>query len=115
MEIIEELQSLGLTRCQSHALAAVMAQPGITALEISEKTGVSYTKMYDILETLRAMNFIKTTLERPKRFFAIDPEFIVSFLVKRQEDTVELLKSRSQKALTMLNQVKPQAMFDATG
>lgn len=107
MEISEELQKLGLTCCQSKALAAIVAQPGINALELAEKTGVSYTKIYDILETLRAMNFVKTTLERPKRFFAIDPEFIVSFLVKRQEDTVHLIKNHGQKTLALLHQAKP--------
>jgi sugar-specific transcriptional regulator TrmB len=76
-------QKLGLTRYQSSVMSAILAKQNITALEITNITGVPYTKVYSVLDSLRYMGFVTADLERPRRFRAVDIETIANSLVKK--------------------------------
>jgi sugar-specific transcriptional regulator TrmB len=87
------LQKLGLTRYQSSVLSTILARQNSTALAISEMTGVPYTKIYFVLDSLRYMGFVTADLERPMRFRATNIEDIVDRLVKRHSESLSRIKS----------------------
>jgi sugar-specific transcriptional regulator TrmB len=86
------LQKLGLTRYQAGVLSNLLSKQNSTALEVSDTTGVPYTKIYSVLDTLRYMGFIEADLERPMRFRANQVEDIVENLVKRHSSTLARIK-----------------------
>jgi sugar-specific transcriptional regulator TrmB len=86
------LQKLGLTRYQSGVLSALLSRQNSTALEITNLTGVPYTKIYSVLDALSYMGFITADIERPMRFRATDIETIVDSLVKRHSESLSRMK-----------------------
>jgi len=86
------LQKLGLTRYQSSVLSAILDKQNSTALDISDTTGVPYTKIYFVLDSLRYMGFVTADIERPMRFRAGNIEEIVDRLVKRHSESLSRIK-----------------------
>lgn len=92
MDTVLYLQKLGLTGYQSSVLSALLAKQNSTALEITETTGVPYTKIYSVLDSLRYMGFVTADIERPMRFRASNIEDIVDRLVKRHAESLSRVK-----------------------
>ncbi len=101
-EIAVKLQKLGLTKYKSKALAYVLKNSDCTAREISESTGIPYTKVYSVLDSLEEMNFLNSGLGRPKRYVASDPEYIVGFLIRKEKDRYKEIKENGEKALNIV-------------
>jgi sugar-specific transcriptional regulator TrmB len=92
MDTMLYLQKLGMTRYQSSVLSNILAKQNSTALEISEITQVPYTKIYQVLDSLRYMGFVVADLERPMRFRAVDIDAIVDKLVKSHQESLSRIK-----------------------
>jgi len=101
-EIAVQMQKLGLTKYKSKALGYIIENPECTAREVSEGTGIPYTKVYSVLDGLEEMNFLNSGLGRPKRYVASDPEYIVGFLTRREKDRYEEIKDSGEKALDIM-------------
>ncbi len=101
--IAVQMQKLGLTKYDSKALAYVIENPECTAKEVSENTGIPYTKVYSVLDSLENMNFLNSGLGRPRRYVASDPEYIINFLTRREKDKYEEIKKSGEKALDIIN------------
>jgi sugar-specific transcriptional regulator TrmB len=70
----EYLKQVGLTSYESEAYLALLSSSTMTAEEISEKTSIPITRVYDTLEQLMQKGFAKIIQGRPKRFHALSPE-----------------------------------------
>jgi len=92
MDTVLYLQKLGLTGYQASVLSAILDKQNSTALEITGMTGVPYTKIYYVLDSLRYMGFVTADLERPMRFRASNIEDIVDKLVKRHSESLSRVK-----------------------
>ena len=104
-ESVSILKGFGLTEYQSKALATLLERADITAKEISRKGEIPETKVYSVLDSLEDLNFISKSLERPKKFRATDPEFILSNLVDRQQKVVNELSERKKDSLKHLKEI----------
>ncbi len=97
------LQKLGLTKYKSKALAYIMKNPECTARDISNGADIPYTKVYDVIDSLEDMNFVNSGLGRPKRHVATDPQYVVDFLISKEEDRYQEIKSSGEKALSLMS------------
>ncbi len=101
-KIAVKLQKLGLTKYKSKALAYIMENPECTARDVSRGAEIPYTKVYSVLDSLEDMNFISSGLGRPKRLVASDPDYIIGFLIRKEKDRYEEIKTGGEKALNII-------------
>jgi sugar-specific transcriptional regulator TrmB len=104
MELADQFRRMGLNKYQSEILAALLEDPELTAEQLSEKSGVPYTKIYQVLCSLEATDFIRSTLERPKKYRATEPESIVRLLAKRYEDCLLEVKNQGDILLAAMHE-----------
>lgn len=85
MELSTEFQKIGLNKYQSNALAVIHNDREATALNVSEKGQIPYTKVYEILVGLEQRGFIMSSLERPKKYRITDVNKIIDTMIEHQK------------------------------
>ena len=102
-EISANFEKLGLPKYQSSALAVIHSEKEPTALTISQKGNIPYTKVYETLTVLEYMSFIVSNLERPKKYKITDLNFIVESLIEKQKNSYYEVKKQARQAMKVLN------------
>jgi sugar-specific transcriptional regulator TrmB len=87
-----DLKLLGLTDYEAKAYEALVKLGKATAAQISKESGVSYGKIYTVLDSLEAKGLVKIVPEMTKKFVATDPESLIQ-LVKKREHELGTLKT----------------------
>ena len=87
---VEKLQHVGLTEYEAKAYLALLNTHLSTATQASEKSGVPRTKIYSVLESLRAMGWVRVFSGVPLLFKAVEP---LSVFEKVKEDYSLFLES----------------------
>jgi len=72
-ETKEVLREIGLNTYEIDAYLAVLESGQMTAMEISRKAKVPYSKIYEVLNSLRDKGWIKKTETRPIKYHAVAP------------------------------------------
>jgi len=67
------LEKIGLTSYEIRTFTALLKAGEQTASEISQKSGVPYSKIYEVLGTLEEKRWIGTDDSRPTKYFAKSP------------------------------------------
>ncbi len=67
------LEKVGLTGYETRTYTALLASGGLTASDLSQKSGVPYSKIYEILGTLEGKGWIGSDDSRPTNYFAKSP------------------------------------------
>ena len=98
-------EKLGLTSYESAVLAALFQSQDVTALDISKDSAVPYTKIYVILNSLEKQGLIKTSLERPKRYFPERPTLVMRRLLRKEEKVVQTLHKVADDNANMLKKL----------
>ncbi len=101
--IAEDLKKFGLGEYESLALSVVF-QKETTAEEISRKSGVPLSKIYSVMRGLEYRGLVKSSLVRPKKFSAVDPDIAFEILLKKHAEQLRVLKALARRAKKALNQ-----------
>lgn len=96
-------EKIGLTEYQSLIISTLLKDSGITAQEISSKANIPYTKIYSVLKTLEDKGYIRSNMERPKKYFAIEPDELKDTLLERKERELQSLKQELEFHIDNLN------------
>ena len=84
---LEALRELGLTEYEARAYLALVAHGELTAREVSQASGVPYSKIYGVLEGLRERGWVGFKPGRPKLYFARPPsEAVRAERLRREEE-----------------------------
>jgi sugar-specific transcriptional regulator TrmB len=67
------LEKIGLTSYEIRTFTALLKSEEQTASEISQKSGVPYSKIYEVLGTLEEKGWIGTDNSRPTKYFGKSP------------------------------------------
>jgi len=67
------LEKVGLTSYEIKTYAALLKTGPITASDLSQKSGVPYSKIYEVLGTLEEKGWIGSDDSRPTQYFAKSP------------------------------------------
>ncbi len=78
-------EEFGLTRNEAKAYEMLIKFGKSGAGEISKESGVSYSKIYNILDSLMNKGLVQIIPEKSKKFIPTNPRAIVDFLKKKQE------------------------------
>jgi len=85
MENYEEFAELGLTKNESKAYTTLIEFGKLSAGEISGKSGVSHSKIYNILESLIHKGLVKIIPEKTKKFIPTDPNEFIKLIEKKEK------------------------------
>lgn len=102
-ENIQVLKGMGLTMYEAHAYVTLTSLISSTASEISEKSGIPRSKIYNVLKGLINKNFIDVEDGRPLTYTAKSPVDVLS----QKKDQID---SEIDDAITRLTNVYENGM-----
>jgi sugar-specific transcriptional regulator TrmB len=82
----EILRKMGLNAYETDAYLALLEGGQLTALEISREAKVPYSKIYEVLNSLKQKSWIKSTETRPNKYYPVPPLEAVGAAKRRLED-----------------------------
>jgi HTH-type transcriptional regulator, sugar sensing transcriptional regulator len=82
----DALHEMGLNAYEVDAYIALLEGGQMTAMEISQQTKVPYSKMYEVLNSLKEKGWIKSGESRPYKYFPVPPLEATRFTKLRLED-----------------------------
>ncbi len=82
----EILREMGLNAYEVDAYVALLEGGQMTAMEVSREASVPYSKMYEVLNSLKNKGWIKSSETRPFKYYPVPPQDAVAFTRLRLED-----------------------------
>ncbi len=67
------LEKIGLTSYEIKAFSSLLKSSELTAADLSQKSGIPYSKIYEVLGTLEEKGWIGSDDSRPTKYFAKSP------------------------------------------
>ena len=67
------LREMGLNAYEIDAYLVLLDGGQMTAMEISEQANVPYSKMYEVLNSLKEKGWIKSSETRPFKYYPVPP------------------------------------------
>src|SRR3990170_3975785 len=80
------LREMGLNAYEIDAYTALLEGGQMTAMEISRETSVPYSKIYEVLNSLKEKGWIKSSESRPFKYYPVPPLEATAFTKLRLED-----------------------------
>ena len=74
------LREMGLNAYEIDTYLALLESGQMTAMEVSEQAKVPYSKMYEVLNSLKAKGWIKSSESRPFKYYPVPPLEAIRFL-----------------------------------
>ena len=102
MESIDSLKKLGLSEYESKAYLALIRYGTQSGREVSKKSGVPPTRVFDILKSLVDKGLVNLTEEKPMLFRAIEPDKGLKGMVEGKIDDMRSTESELLKSLEIL-------------
>ena len=100
--IEQELISLGLTEGESKAYLAMLETGSSTVGPIAKKSGISYSKIYEVLHRLMEKGIVSFIVKSKTKYFAaVKPDMLHKFL-DRQAEEIEKNKDKLKKLIPEL-------------
>jgi sugar-specific transcriptional regulator TrmB len=69
----ETLREMGLNAYETDAYIALLEGGQMTAMEISREAHVPYSKIYEVLNSLKEKGWIKSSESRPFKYYPVPP------------------------------------------
>ncbi len=82
----EILRKMGLNAYETDAYVALLEGGQLTAMEISREAKVPYSKIYEVLNSLKQKCWIKSTETRPSKYYPLPPLEAATAAKRRLED-----------------------------
>lgn len=83
---------LGLTGNESKVFDALIRKGKSSSSEVSRESGVSYSRIYDILGSLEHKGLVKVIPEKSKKFIASNPESLKQIILEKKKELENLDK-----------------------
>lgn len=82
----ETLHEMGLNAYEIDAYTALLESGQMTAMAISREAKVPYSKIYEVLNSLKGKGWIKSSESRPFQYYPVPPLEATAFTKQRLED-----------------------------
>lgn len=80
------MENLGLTSYEIRIYLSLLDSGGMTASDISKKSGVPYSKIYEVLNSLEGKEWLESDSSRPQKFFPKSPSTALEATRSRHEN-----------------------------
>ena len=101
------LEKIGLTSYETRTFTALLKAGQQTASDLSQKSGVPYSKIYEVLGTLEEKSWIGSDDSRPTKYFAKSPSTGLDTTKQKMENDF------SQNQSVILNELVP--LYEKSG
>jgi sugar-specific transcriptional regulator TrmB len=101
------LEKIGLTSYEIRTFTSLLKDGELTASDLSQKSGVPYSKIYEVLGTLEEKGWIGSDNSRPTQYFAKSPS--TGLETTKQKMERDFLNNQD----TILNELIP--LYDKSG
>ncbi|MDW0283229.1 MAG: helix-turn-helix domain-containing protein, partial [Nitrososphaeraceae archaeon] len=82
------MESLGLTSYETKVYLSLLETGSMTASDISKKSGVPYSKIYEVLNSLEDKGWLEIDSSRPQKFFPKSPLTALEAMRMRIENDI---------------------------
>ena len=96
------LREMGLNAYEMDSYIVLVSGGQMTAMEVSEKANVPYSKMYEVLNVLKEKGWIKSTESRPFKYYPVPPLEATRLTKLRLENKYANLESTLAETLQPL-------------
>ncbi|GEM_PF-3072448 len=79
-DIVQALMKVGISEYEARVYLSLVLYGQLTARQISERTGVPYTRVYDIIKKLSERGWVEKVSENPLTFKAKPPTVVASII-----------------------------------
>lgn len=101
------LEKIGLTSYEIRTFSSLLKTGELTASDLSQKSGVPYSKIYEVLGTLEEKGWIGSDDSRPTKYFAKSPSTGLETTKQKMENDF------SQNQSIILNELVP--LYEKSG
>jgi sugar-specific transcriptional regulator TrmB len=101
------MENLGLTGYEIRVYLSLLETGAMTAADISKRSGVPYSKIYEVLNTLEEKGWLESDSSRPQKFFPKSPSTALEAMRMRHENNFRDSQS------TIVNELMP--MYTKSG
>src|SRR3970040_1550201 len=101
-KLIADLKQFGLNEYESRTYVALTVNGPLTASQISEKSRVPQSKVYEVMRNLVSKNLAETWSSKPQKFKAIEPVYALKKIVDEKKNKLENLQDKSSKIINEL-------------
>lgn len=98
----EILREMGLNAYETDAYITLLEGGQMTAMEISREAPVPYSKIYEVLNSLKEKGWVKSTESRPFKYYPVPPVEAMAFTKLRLEDKYQSWESTVAEELQPL-------------
>jgi sugar-specific transcriptional regulator TrmB len=102
-----KLGILGLNEYESKTYVTLVQLGESKAHHISEKSGVPFGRIYDVLNSLQNKGLIRLSMKRPKKFVAEDPKQTLSDILTEKKKELDSI-SETVENLEKIYKAKPE-------
>jgi sugar-specific transcriptional regulator TrmB len=96
------LREMGLNAYEIDAYIVLLEGGQMTAMEISREASVPYSKIYEVLNSLKEKGWIKSSESRPFKYYPVPPVEATAFTKLRLEDKLQSWESAVTEELQPL-------------
>jgi sugar-specific transcriptional regulator TrmB len=107
--MIDELKKVGLSEYEARAYMALLGLGPSGGIEISKKSDVPKTRVYDVLKDLVGKGLVELIQKKPMVFKAVKPEIGVKHLFESKIEKIKDAESRIIEAMKVVKE-KPAAV-----
>lgn len=79
-EVLDSLQTLGLTDWESRAYVALLEEAPATGYAVAKRAGIARSKIYEVLASLASRNVVQVSRGEPQLYAPLPPRELVSRL-----------------------------------
>lgn len=88
-KLVDTLRLAGLTDYETKAYLVLTSFGNLTASELSEKSGIPYSRIYDVIGNLEKKQWVEIDNERPKRIYPSNPVASLSKVKNQITDNID--------------------------
>ncbi len=81
------MEDLGMTGYEIRVYVSLLEAGAMTAADISKKSGVPYSKIYEVLNSLEDKGWLESDSSRPQKFFPKSPSTALEAMRMRSENS----------------------------
>jgi len=91
--IIDKMQEMGFTAYESKAYVTLLQHNPATGYEISAKSEVPRSAIYDVLKRLESVGMVNAVHAKPRRYIPLPPDKLVDMLDEKFHKSLDSLKN----------------------
>src|SRR3990172_5063977 len=103
-KLIADLRNFGLNEYEARTYVALTINGPLTASQLSDKSRVPQSKVYEVMRNLISKNLAETWSSKPQKFKAIEPVHALKKIMNEKKNNLENLQDKTNN---LISELKP--------